>query len=86
MWTVDLPADLNSREGDGYCWSLLHEAGNPAVIFPGAIIIAGEPDTPAVAHVVDRLGDDPVIVRFEILPGSVDDYAAAMARAARPRI
>jgi hypothetical protein len=78
---VDLEADLNAREEDGYCWSLLSDASDPALIQPGAIIVAGEPDTPALVEVIDLqdIGHDR-IVRFRILPGSVEDYEDSLAR------
>lgn len=78
---VDLEADLNARNADGYCWSLLSDASDKNIIVPGAIIIAGEPDTPALAEIVDLqdLGHD-VVVRFRILPGDVEDYEESLAR------
>lgn len=78
---VDLEADLNAREDDGYCWSILSDAPNPELIVPGAIILAGEPDTPALAEVIDlvEIGEN-VMVRFRILPGVIDDYAEAFER------
>ena len=36
MTAVDLPADLNTRDDDGLCWSFLDEARDPTVIIPGA--------------------------------------------------
>lgn len=78
---VDLEADLNARESDGYCWSLLSDATDPTLIVPGAIIVAGEPDTPALVEIVDLhdIGHD-TIVRFRILPGEVEDYEDSLAR------
>ena len=78
---VDLEADLNAREEDGYCWSLLSDATDPTLVEPGAIIVAGEPDTPALVEVIDLqdIGHD-TIVRFRILPGSVEDYEDSLAR------
>jgi hypothetical protein len=82
---VDIAADLNARESDGYCWSLLSDAADPSLIVPGAIVVAGEPDTPALAEIVDfnDIGHD-VIVRFRILPGSVEDYEYSLARSRIP--
>ena len=78
---VDLEADLNARETDGYCWSLLSDAPNPAFVVPGAIIVAGESDTPALVEIIDLqdIGHD-TIVRFRILPGLVEDYEDSLAR------
>ena len=81
VWTVDLEADLNSREQDGYCWSLLSDARNPELIVPGAVVVAGDSDAPAMVEIVDL---QPVgqhtMVRFRILPGLFEDYADAFAR------
>ena len=78
---VDLEADLNAREGDGYCWSVLSDARDPDLIVAGAIVVAGEPDTPALVEIVDLqdLGHE-TIVRFRILPGFVEDYEDSLAR------
>ena len=81
MTAVDLPADLNSRDEDGLCWSFLDEARDPAVIIPGAVIIAGDADAPAFVEVVDTVEiETGTIVRFRILPGAVDEYEAVLAR------
>ena len=37
----------------GYVWTFLREAREPALIQPGAIVVAGDPDAPTVAEVVD---------------------------------
>ena len=85
MRRVDIEADLNARETDGYCWSLLSDAADPSLIVPGAIVIAGEPDTPALVEIVDLndIGHD-TIVRFRILPGLVEDYEDSLARSRIP--
>lgn len=80
MWTVDLPADLNSRDSDGFGWTLLAEARDPSIVGSGAICLAGEPDTLAVVEVVDVGTGDSAIVRFRILPGAIDDYVQAIRR------
>ena len=79
--SVDLEADLNAREGDGYCWSVLSDARDPDLIVPGAIVVAGEPDTPALVEIIDLqdLGHE-TVVRFRILPGAVEDYEDSLAR------
>ena len=79
--SVDLEADFNAREGDGYCWSVLLDARDPDLIVPGAIVVAGEPDTPALVDIIDLqdLGHE-TVVRFRILPGAVEDYEDSLAR------
>ncbi len=52
MTTVDITADLNDEDETGFVWTFLDEARDPAVIAPGAIVVAGTPDAPAVAEVV----------------------------------
>jgi hypothetical protein len=52
------------------------------VIVPGAIVVAGDADAPAVVEVVDIVsktaGD---VVHMRILPGDIEDYAALVRRA-----
>jgi hypothetical protein len=83
MTTVDITADLNDEDETGFVWTFLDEARDPAVIAPGAIVVAGTPDAPAVAEVVDLVTKPAgTIVHLRILPGSVSDYAAAVLRSA----
>jgi hypothetical protein len=49
MIAVDIWADLNAEDPTGYVWTFLDEARQPAVITPGALVIAGDEDAPAVA-------------------------------------
>jgi hypothetical protein len=82
MTAVDITADLNAEDDTGYVWTFLDEAHDPALVTPGAIIIAGDPDAAAVAVVVD-LVEHPngTIVHLDVLPGAVDDYIALARRA-----
>jgi hypothetical protein len=79
--TVDITADLNDEDETGLVWTFLDEARDPAVIVPGAIVVAGDADAPAVVEVVDIVpkaaGD---VVHLRILPGSIEDYAALVRR------
>jgi hypothetical protein len=80
--TVDMSADLNDEDDTGYVWTFLDEARDPSVIVPGAIVVAGISDAPAVAEVVDLVTKPAgTVVHLRVLPGSVDDYAAAVRRA-----
>ena len=82
MTAVDITADLNDEDDTGYVWTFLDEARDPSVVVPGAIVVAGTPDTPAVAEVVDLVTKTVgTVVHLRILPGSVGDYAAAVLRA-----
>jgi hypothetical protein len=66
---VDLVADLNAEDDDGFGWSTLAEARDPRRIAPGAIVLAGNRAARAVVRIVavDRDGQ----VHFTVLPGSV---------------
>lgn len=50
---VTLPADVNMVDETGYVWTFLHEASEPDRVFPGALIVAGDPVEPFLARVVD---------------------------------
>ena len=83
--TIDLRADLMSQDHTGYSWSLLEDAADPSIIVPGALILVGEqgdPDDPvAVCRVVElEEVNSHMVVRFDILPGSTEDYAALVTR------
>jgi hypothetical protein len=49
---------------------------------PGAIVVAGDADAPAVAEVVDVV-EKPAgkIVHLRLLPGVIEDYEALIRRA-----
>jgi hypothetical protein len=82
MTTVDITADLNDEDETGFVWTFLDEARDPALIEPGAIVVAGTPDAPAVAEVVDLVAKAVgTVVHLRILPGAIGDYAAAVQRA-----
>lgn len=74
-------ADLNDEDETGLVWTFLDEARDPTVIVPGAIVVAGDADAPAVVDVVDvvskEAGD---VVHLRILPGNIEDYAALVRR------
>lgn len=79
--TIDLEADLNTRDHTGLCWSFLDEANDPALIRPGAVVIVGDSDVAAVAEVVElQQIDTGTIVRFRLLPGSLEQYEALVDR------
>ncbi len=82
MIIPDISADLNDEDETGLVWTFLDEARDPAVVVPGAIVVAGDPEAPAVAEVVD-LVDKPAgrVVHLRLLPGRVEDYAALIRRA-----
>lgn len=85
MVTVDITADLHDEDETGYVWTFLDEARQPSLIRPGAIVLAGDDDAPAVAEVVDLVPKEAgTIVHLQILPGLFDDYEALVRRVSRP--
>jgi hypothetical protein len=84
MVTVDIAADLNDEDETGYVWTFLDEARESSLIRPGAIVLAGDDDAPAVAEVVDLVPKAAgTVVHLHILPGLFDDYEALVRRAGR---
>lgn len=69
MNDLDLVADLNAQDDDGFGWSTLSEAANPDRVQAGAMLLAGNSQAQAVVRVVAV--DDDGQVHFAILPGSV---------------
>jgi len=66
----------------GYVWTFLRDVRDPSLLEAGAIALAGDPDAPAVAEVVD-MDAKPAggIVHLRLLPGAVEDYEGLVARA-----
>jgi hypothetical protein len=74
---VDIRADLNAEDQTGYVWAFLDEARDPSLITPGALVVAGDEDAPAVAVVVDLIEHpNGTVVHLDVLPGAVDRYLA----------
>ena len=53
MVRVDITCDLMDEDETGHVWAFLHDARDPAPHEPGAIVVVGDADAPAVAEVVD---------------------------------
>lgn len=70
MDELDLIADLNAQDDDGFGWSTLADARDPDRVSPGAMLLAGNRHAQAVVRVVAV--DDDGQVHFAILPGSVE--------------
>ncbi|MGH3928858.1 MAG: hypothetical protein ACRDTF_02645 [Pseudonocardiaceae bacterium] len=82
---VDIAADLNDEDDTGFVWTFLDEARDPAIIVPGAIVVAGDTDAPAVTEVVDLVKRPTgTIVHLRLLPGTFDDYEALVLRSRLP--
>ena len=82
MVSIDITCDLMDEDETGYVWTFLREARDPALIEPGAIVVAGDPDAPAIAEVVDIV-EKPAgpVVHLRVLPGAIEDYEALVRRA-----
>lgn len=50
---VTIAADVQMIDETGYVWTFLHEASDPNRVFPGALIVAGDPVEPFLARAVD---------------------------------
>jgi len=68
--TIDLVADLNAQDDDGFGWSLLSGARDPATVKVGSMLVAGNSQAIAVVRVVAI--DDDGQVHFSILPTPID--------------
>jgi hypothetical protein len=66
---VELIADLNAEDDDGFGWSTLADARTPERIRPGAMLLAGNHAAQAVVRILAI--DDDGQIHFTILPGSV---------------
>lgn len=82
MISVDITCDLMDEDETGYIWTFLTDARDPSLVEPGAIVVAGDPDAPAVAEVIDIV-DKPAgkVVHLRVLPGAIEDYEALIRRA-----
>jgi hypothetical protein len=81
MTAVDIAADLNAEDQTGYVWAFLDEARDPSIVVPGALVVAGDEDAPAVAVVVDLVPHpNGTIVHLDVLPGAIDEYLALARR------
>jgi hypothetical protein len=68
--TIDLVADLNAQDDDGFGWSLLSAARDPATVKVGSMLLAGNSQAIAVVRVVAIDVDGQV--HFSILPAPID--------------
>lgn len=76
---VDLRADLNAQDDDGYGWSTLSRASDPAMVKVGAMLLAGNSHAVAVVRVVAI--DDDGQVHFAVLPGPISKNQHLLGRA-----
>ena len=67
---IALVADLNAQDDDGFGWSRLSSARDPATVSVGSMLLAGNSQAIAVVRVVAI--DDDGQVQFSILPAPID--------------
>lgn len=85
MLSVDIPCDLMDEDETGYVWTFLREASDPDLIQPGAMVVTGDADDPAVAEVIDVVAKPAgQVVHLRLLPGAVNDYEALVRRLTSP--
>ena len=85
MVTVDIACDLMDLDETGFVWTFLRDARDPELIQPGAIVVAGDEDSPAVAEVVDIVYKPAGrLVHLRLLPGAIEDYEALVRRTITP--
>jgi hypothetical protein len=83
--SIDIACDLMDEDESGYVWTFLREARDPSVISPGAIVVAGDEESPAVAEVVEIVEKPAgLVVHLRLLPGAIEDYEALVRRAISP--
>jgi hypothetical protein len=68
--TIDLVADLNAQDDDGFGWSLLSGARDPATVKVGSMLVAGNSQAIAVVRVLAI--DEDSQIHFAILPAPID--------------
>lgn len=76
---LDLRADLNAQDDDGYGWSTLSRARHPEAVKVGSMLLAGNSQAIAVVRVVAV--DDDGQVHFDVLPGPVNKNRHLLDRA-----
>lgn len=86
MITVDIACDLMDEDESGFVWTFLGDARDPSIIVPGAIVVAGDGEAPAVAEVVEIV-DKPSgkVVHLRVRPGAIEDYEALEMRTSERR-
>ena len=79
---VDLEVDFHNEDETSYVWTWLSEARDPLLITPNRIVVVGDDDALAMARIVDLVEhENGTIVHIDVLPGTVDGYLDAVARA-----
>jgi hypothetical protein len=81
---VDIVADPNREDDDGFIWSRLRRARHVEDVLPGAAVVIGSDIGRWLAKVIAwdfEVSDDDPIVTLELLPVSVEAMEQALRRA-----
>lgn len=76
---LDLWADFNNEDDDGFCWSAMRHARNPELVIAGARLIAGTDRAWGVAEIIAVDADG--MVHFRVLPRTDPDAQRVLADA-----
>jgi hypothetical protein len=76
---IDLPADLNAEDDNGFGWSLLSDVRDPSQVRPGGILVAGNRQAKAIVRIVSV--DEDGRIHFAVLPGSLEKNRHLIGRA-----
>jgi hypothetical protein len=76
---IDLIADLNAEDDEGFGWSVLSQARDQSRIRRGVMVVAGNDQAKAVVRIVAI--DEDGQVHFTVLPGSLDKNRHLIGRA-----
>lgn len=79
---VTLPADVQQIDATGYVWTFLDGAEDPERVVVGDVIVAGDPEDPVLARVVDIVvgNSGRAIVHLDVI-GLPDKLIAELDRA-----
>src|SRR2546430_9357301 len=80
---VDLVADPNREDDEGYVWTSLHTARDVRVVVPGSAVVIGSDVGEWVAKVIAwdfEVSDDDPIVTLEVVPLTPTALAGALGR------
>jgi hypothetical protein len=84
---VDIVADPNREDDDGYIWTRLRRARNVHDVVPGSAVVMGSDIGRYVAKVISwdfEVSDEDPIVTMELVPLSPEALAKALARNRTP--
>ena len=82
-YQADLEVDFANEDQTGLIWAWLDQARDESIVTPGAVLILRDGEDFAMGQVADLANvDEGTVVHLRLLPGAVEDYHAAVDRAA----